>query len=254
MKILTLKEIYLYEQDDQEYDTNDPEDVFNVLDEFFGGYEYFTTEQANKIITAAKNHGAKIDITTPNTKKKLAVVEYKNKKYVIEPDDDGMVNVFSPEDWIQSVMWDERADEYLGENNYSENFWTYPGLLYHATPEENVEEILENGIEAKSETRGLSNRNMSDAVFTSTNPDGYIESYGDAVFEINTSQMKADGYTPEVSQEEDIERYEQESSLINLLGLDMDIYPEEPEQGLSYETVAIFGNIPPKYLRLLKQQ
>jgi len=254
MKIPTLKEVYILSEEENEINYDDPKDVFAVWDEFLGGYEDFTKEEANNLVAAVRNFGGEIDIEQLNTEKKLALVEYKGKKYIIElDDDDETVNVSSPEDWLQSVMWDERAFEYVRESNFNEDFWESPSPLYHATPEENVEEILEDGLEARSETRGLSNRGMGEAVFASTEPEGYIESYGDAVIEIDMPQMKADGYTPEVGQEEDIERYEQESSLINLLGLDNEMYPEQPEGGMDYNTIAIFGDIPPKYLKVLEQ-
>lgn len=249
----TLCETYFREDDDYEINYDDPEDVFAVWEEFLGGHEDFTKEEANKLISALMKHGGEVEIEKPSSKKELAVVEYEGKKYIVESDDDGTVNVSSAQDWIESVMWDDRAWEYVGESKFSENFWEYPSPLYHATPEENKEDILEDGLQARSETRGLSNRGMGAAVFTSEEPGGYIESYGDTTFEIDTPQMKADGYTPEVGQEDDITRYEQESSLIGLIGMDNEMYPENVESGMEYGTIAIFGNIPPKYLKVLEQ-
>jgi len=141
-------------------------------------------------------------------------------------------------------------DKYVGESEVSKDFWEFPGVLYHATDSNNKEEILENGLIGSSDSRGLTNRSVGSAVFTSTNPD-VIEAYGDLVFEIDAAAMKAHGYTPEVGVEPDIAEGERKQSLAHMVGLDD--YSYDFESGMDLDTVIIYGNIPPEYLKVYRE-
>lgn len=127
------------------------------------------------------------------------------------------------------------------------DFWNSPQTLYHATSIENKDSILRDGIGVDSKTRGLSNRSVGAAVFTSTNPDS-IDSYGDLVLEIDTVKMKKDNYMPEVGLEPDIELAEKMNTLGNMIGLED--YNYESEQGMDPDTFIIYGGIPKKYLSI----
>lgn len=133
------------------------------------------------------------------------------------------------------------------EDNFNNEFWENPPSLYHATPDENVEDIQEDGIFGTSGT-GLGNRSVS-GVFTSTEPTD-IDSYGNNVFEINTDAMKQDGYTPFVGQEPDIEKDEKIKSIMHAFGLSDRDAPYDIESGMSATTIIVHGKIPPQYLTL----
>lgn len=150
----------------------------------------------------------------------------------------------SPEDFIPKKL--EFLSDYSDYIN--KKFWENPETLYHATPDENVNDIIDSGLVPSSETRGISNRGVGSAVFTSTES-GEIDSYGDNVFEINTDLMKQDGYMPVVGKEPDVEKYELVSALGSFYNIDdisIDI-----EQGQSPNTYIVYGKIPSKYVGLM---
>ena len=57
------------------------------------------------------------------------------------------------------------------EDQFNKDFWESGGEVYHATTEENADDIEKDGIEARSQTRGMSNRNEGSAVYTTTDID-----------------------------------------------------------------------------------
>lgn len=134
--------------------------------------------------------------------------------------------------------------------NVSEDFWD--GIsqppLYHATTEENAEAIAVEGIAGANETRGLSNRGVGAAVFTTSSLDEAEDGmYGDAVFRIDMAAMKRDGLTPELSLEPAIEEEEWRAALASKLG-SYD-FSWDVEQGISPYTIIVHGHIPAKYLQ-----
>lgn len=146
--------------------------------------------------------------------------------------------------WIYNID----ADKYMPMEE--ENFWESPSVLYHGTTEDKWEEIQNDGyIQARSDSRAMSNRGMGDAVFTSLNEDG-VESYGEVTLEIDTLKMKNDGYMPEVSGEEPLIEMEQRSSIAHALGSEDFVQDDYSSEGLDVNTIAIFGDIPIKYVRL----
>lgn len=161
--------------------------------------------------------------------------------------------------WIKNAMkWiydipDLYLDDYV--KMPEENFWegvSEGQEVYHATNEDNVESILKNGLRAECVTRGISNRGMACAVFASYNEDA-IESYGDAVFAINIGKMAQDGFTPDVSGEDPIQEATQRQAIAYRLGIfDADFSDSYSSDGLDEDTIAIFSNIPAKYLRRIR--
>jgi hypothetical protein len=148
--------------------------------------------------------------------------------------------------WVQDIINSDGADEwYTPEDIYP------PDVLYHGTSSSNVEEILANGIGCRAESRGFSNRSIGCAIFTSSNEEE-ADQYGEAIFRIDFGSMKADGETPEVSMEPDIESYEAASSLASRFGLSLgeDVY-YDIEYGMSYDTFIIYGHIDKKYITLI---
>ena len=138
--------------------------------------------------------------------------------------------------------------DYLNVPDELADFWKHPAPLYHATTEDHVEDILEEGLRSRSATRGLRNRSVGAAVFTTTNLEtASYGSYGDVVFEIDTAAMARDGLTPEVSLEPDVAEAAGKNALAWAFGIED--YAEEPEN--APDTVIVYGSIPPEYLRRL---
>jgi hypothetical protein len=152
----------------------------------------------------------------------------------------------------------EDAAEKLGwKHNFNDDFWRFPHTLYHCTSPENVPLIQQDGIKAKNETRGLTNRGTNAAIFTTMEWEevsSLQSSYGSAVFEINTKLMKADGFMPEVSKEPEWERAHKLSFVFQKLGEPENrTYPErfvDSSDGVSDYTVIIHGSVPAKYVSL----
>lgn len=191
------------------------------------------------------------------TGKRVITIEMDGNLWVLEKDDQGLHYWDNPEDWLNSAV--ERSEEFYLPEDFSKTFWESPIPLYHATSDENVENISKRGLLARSFTRGIGNRNTGAAVFTISgeNYDDIhsallkLNSYGESVFEIDTAAMKQDGYMPDVAKEDPISEGELKISLANLI--DYEYYGGDDYNSGEYfpDTVIIFGNIPAKYLNLL---
>lgn len=153
--------------------------------------------------------------------------------------------------WVYDID-DYRLDDYVSIPE--ENFWegiSEGQKAYHATSEDNIESILENGLKEDCRTRGISNRGMPCAVFASFN-EYAIESYGDHVFAIDLGLMARDGFTPEVSGETPLEEAEHRQAIAYKLGIeDVDFSSEYASEGLDLDTIAIYSDIPDKYIRMV---
>ena len=173
---------------------------------------------------------------------------------VVTWDDKGSIWVYGdPMEFVATCDVDQYAPDDM-EERFNKKFWEECPTLYHASPEENIESILASGIGTANKTRGMTNRGVGASVFATTNED-YLEdgSYGDAIFEIDTSAMAKDGYTPFVSREPDQVEGDLRSALARRLGLD-DRYNYNYEQGVDCDTVIVSGGIPAKYLKLISGQ
>lgn len=164
-------------------------------------------------------------------------------------DDDGTVH--DRREYVDS-MSESNLWHMVGEQMPEVNYWDldkHESVLYHASPCENKRQILERGIEPRKETRGISNRSTGAAVFASTDNYG-LDSYGDCRFEIDLSKMKADGYTPTITQEEPFEEINMKKRLANLLDVGDDYYPEDSLQseGIWGHTRVIHGDVPARYI------
>jgi hypothetical protein len=157
-------------------------------------------------------------------------------------------------DWLE-VHGERKAHEFeLSLDDFNARFWEHPELLYHATDIENTEAIQQQGLQRRNKSRGISNRGVGSAVYTTTGDDeaavGGMGSYGDTVFEINTPAMKRDGYRPAVSQEPAVAEYETRMRLARFLGAEG--YQSSHEDDMSPTTVVVHGDIPPQYIRLFQ--
>ena len=164
--------------------------------------------------------------------------------------------------WKDAAEWLEdasgRPEEFYGERDESAEFWDGVGAgsrLYHATDEDNVESILKDGLEARSDTRGLYNRGIGPAVFAVTGESvddvgTVLGAYGDAVLRIDVGAMKADGYMPEATGETPLLEAEARESLAH--GVGWDDYEADSSGEYVEGTVAILGDVPAKYLSLFR--
>jgi hypothetical protein len=166
--------------------------------------------------------------------------------YVYERDSNGRFSRSEADDWLESVS--NRTHEFYGEYSdevFNKQFWQNPPPLYHGTSD--MQGVLNRGLLVMNKTRGISNRLMGSAVFTSTNPDG-IDSYAtDGIVIIDTAAMKRDGFTPWVTMEEPLENNEQLCGIAHAIG--MEDYYCDYESGISEETVVVHDNIPAKYVK-----
>lgn len=160
-------------------------------------------------------------------------------------------------EWLWDISNYGRLDNYMPSEDFSKNFWDDLGnnsVVYHATTEENKDSILRNGLGVRDKTRGINNRSTGAAIFTSDNPDD-ISSYGDVIFAINLSQMKRDGYMPEVSREGPVEEVERLESLAHKIGVEgFSASESNDSEGLYPSTIIIYSDVPAKYLSLYNER
>lgn len=159
----------------------------------------------------------------------------------LTPGDDFIWGLSDMELWSLVGKRTEKPDFWSKDN------WNFPGICYHSTEPENLESIQKYGLTQQNKTRGLTNRGTGAAVFCCTDPH-HTEFYGKLRFQIDLSAMRADGYMPKVETEEPVQEAEMQSAVAHALGID-NFYPESLDgDGISEETLVIFGDIPPKYL------
>ena len=167
--------------------------------------------------------------------------------------DDGYVKIMSLEDWLgnEDHLRDLVADA-LAEK-FSADFMEYPGKLYHATPSESIKSIMKNGLRAESRTRGLTNRSVGHAIFTTDDLDNVSDSYGDAVIEIDTAAMKADGVQFSVEMEPAVFELEAYDVIASSIGLDAHGFSTGGDGADDPSTVILHvGNVDPKYLKVIR--
>lgn len=144
---------------------------------------------------------------------------------------------------------DADVDRYFPDHQdkWSARFWHYPEVLYHATTEQNAVIIEQQGLIPQNATRGLSNRSVGGAIFTTSEfEDTMSGSYGDVVFAIDTARLAQDKRHPYATREPNVEESELQASLAHALGLE-DFEPNY-ENDMSPNTVILYGAIPREYL------
>ena len=157
--------------------------------------------------------------------------------------------------WNSSYR-DEILEKLRYHHDFNVEFWEYPQTLYHCTPTENVAAIKTKGLTCQSKTRGINNRSVGHAIFT-TQEEEEVEhvrqSYGPVVFAINTRAMKQDGFTPFVTHEPEVDEALELEFIFRKLGheVDLDRFIDS-SGGISQYTVIVHENIPPKYLTIVE--
>lgn len=179
------------------------------------------------------------------------IFEFGGTDYVLECSTD---NVFinDADSWVRNIN-DLSLDSYIPMPNFNEEFWEGVGsgsFAYHATKPEYTEVILQEGLQPRDETRGMSNRHTGPAVFASLSEEA-VTPYGDAVLSIDLGAMKAAGYMPQVDQESPLENDKQIEAIAWKIGLE-DFHNEDRGwEGIDNDTIVIDGAIPPQFLKLL---
>lgn len=207
-------------------------------------------DQCEKI---AKYYGYNYDRIKLEDDSEILTIFKGKEFYIIE--DEGFITLENAQEWIDNLT-DWQVENYVIPEDYqleNDNIWKQISgdfFVYHGTYEDKVDNINKNGIKAKSESRGISNRDIGDAVFVSEDADVAFEHYP-RVFQINIGKMKQDGYMPRISRETPLERSEIRQSLANKIGF-YDYREEEYySEGYDYGTMVIYGDIPKKYIKLI---
>ncbi len=156
-----------------------------------------------------------------------------------------------------SDMYLDSVAESLGyKDDFNDYFWkqSHIPILFHCTKPEYVKDILTNGLKVSKKTRGLTNKSVGYAIFTTSEPDEISwlrDFYGSAVVEINVSQMRKDNVMPEVSREPEWDKAYKLSYIFQKLGHGKEpwYYVDSSDQ-VTEHTVIIYQSIHPKYLKL----
>jgi len=173
---------------------------------------------------------------------------------VYENNADGSFSRSTPQDFLGDRASDGSWTRYFDfdpEEQFNREFWGSPGVLYHGT--RNLGDVLREGLEPRSETRGLGNRAVGAAVFTTVEEDTAAEhahGHDGGVVEIDCKRMKRDKLTPFVAQEPEIIEDEMVGALAHRLGIEYE--HECSDAGIDPDTVIVYGPIPPRYLRRVK--
>ncbi len=202
-----------------------------------------------------------IEYDTENVNQSEVMVVGDPKKYIVEFD--GKFPVVSEiERFLKEKSRPGDFYEFTGvdfREYYTNLFWDNVGKisefneLYHATKEQHADSILKNGLEARKESRIPMSRIHRPAVFTVKDL-GYLadETYGSAVIVIDTMKMKKDSFTPDVGREKDFERKDMAAYLIDELNLyipvEQIVQAGKRGTGSWRGTVAIYSDVPPKYI------
>lgn len=200
-----------------------------------------------------KHEGIYADVNPSHGNDDAAIIALSNGLGIIRYEDGKTYSVYSD---AESLIYEIDEDFLFSffcfdEDKESNEFWESIGgnsFAYHATNESNVEDILEDGLESRYGSRGLTNRDTGAAVFTTLRIEEINNNvYGDAHIKINLGAMKKDGYMPKVAEEYPLIEDRYRSAIAHIFGIEY----ESANNDLSPETLVIFGDIPPEYLELM---
>ena len=180
----------------------------------------------------------------------------KGQVVIVDGDD---FTVLSPSEWVSGEMESFRSDtkdkvELMLAERFNEDFQEGPITLWHATPKENLPSILKTGLRSESRTRGLTNRDVSAAIFTSDNEETAMYGpYGDAVLAIDCKAMKRDGISFYVEQEPAVVEREAASVLASAVGATDFDWSTGSDGADDPSTVILYvARVPPKYLSVVR--
>jgi len=224
----------------------------NLLSDYFDWYSYVSEQDLIKLFELEKQKNQNFwykRVEFPSGMHVYVSGQTGQPEHVY-PESDGEYDREEPHEWLLNIDQGERSNEYMGEyadEKFNKDFWENPAPLYHGT--EDLQGVLQGGIESRDQTRGISNRWVGAAVYTSLEPHGTDSYAGDGTVIVDTQAMKRDGYMPQVEMESPIQNAGQLSSIAWQIGI-QDYYPAEEYQseGIAEDTVVIKGDVPAKYV------
>lgn len=154
-------------------------------------------------------------------------------------DEDGEEN--NLDDWLHRT----NPSHYVDPADPHEEFWQNPQVVFHGTSEEHIPSIMQEGLRTENKTRGIQNKSIGGAVFTTPHAGVASYHYGPTLA-INAPQMKADGYTPVVGTD-GFDDDNHRAQLAHLLDVD-DHHVEQGMGGEDPDTVVFHEPIPAKYI------
>ncbi len=183
-------------------------------------------------------------------------IEFENFNPVYKVGDDIVVwngediytRVESFYDWIYDIDVYDFFPNY--EQKWNDNFWRHPPLLFHETENENLQSIMKDGLLPMDKTRGLSNRSVGSAIFTTMDLMASDGHYGDVIIQINTKMLSNDPNRPFVSQEPPIVESELRSAIAHKIGID---FESDVSLDMRDDTVILYGSVSPQYLSVVKK-
>lgn len=228
------------------------------LDELKEEYPWDTDDIEDTLEDVKQHLGMKEVVTL------LKILDYKNVRLIRLPNHKEIVvtkdNVFEDsyldriEDWIADVSDLELFEMFdYNENKWSREFWQnvhHGSVVWHNTEKHAWEDIQKDGVlKATRVSRGLTNSSTGSAVFVTMDPDATaLGNYGPISLEIDLYTMKKNHYMPMVSEEEPIVEHKLRTALAHLIGYENFNDHEITSDGLDYNTLVIFGDIPIKYI------
>jgi len=243
-------------KEDLEASQDEEESQFPLNDYFEENYsvnnEKLFIELANKQKDLNPNFNY-YSVVFPTRKKMFVTVPSIRKpdiKFVYEVNPDGSVDDGQEiSEYMSNISMNQNYDEFYEEDfeqKFNDDFWQSPSILFHGSND--IESVLEEGLEARNESRGLNNRHVGSAVFLTTEQDK-AEAYGDVVA-IDTRAMKKDGLTPFVTQEPDIFEEQMLGAIAHKLEYN-DYHYESGDAGVDHDTVIMMSDIPAKYISVV---
>lgn len=162
---------------------------------------------------------------------------------------DRFATISDRNDWLYQIDVEDYYPDYAA--TFNTNFWKRPRFLYHETDEKHLPSILKDGLLPSDQTRGMHNRSVGRAVFTTNDLDNCGGHYGAAILAIDAGAMKSDGYEPEVGQEPPVVENHLLSRLAWMIGYED--FEADIESGIHDTTVIVYGAVPAKYLKRVKK-
>jgi len=215
------------------------------------------SESQDKIINTMK-HAKPVKVFGSNLAN-VYTLDLNGDRRVVEWDgEDDLYPAVSPiDDFVYSSSGERMINKIVSKlsEQFSSDFNQHPQTLYHATDSKNVASITSQGLKPSDKTRGITNRHVHNAIFTTLNENSALSgSYGDSVFKIDTQAMKRDGIDLSVEKEPEAFRQEATQILANAIGIEDFESNESFDNADDPETVIAYNSIPPKYLTLVTQK
>lgn len=159
-----------------------------------------------------------------------------------DPEDPETEETF--DDFLNNMSWHHRPQDFAPYPDPHEDFWRQPQVVYHGTDEENIPTIMQEGLQPRNKTRGIQNRGIGAAIFTSPDASTAQYHYGPTLA-IDAPRMKADGYMPQVGSDGFDDAWHRESIAAQL---EHEWHDEGNYGGEDPSTVVFHEPIPAQYL------